>query len=346
MRPREPLDTGPPATDWKPQDRPFLSATRRPIPAGLLSLILHVSCLLLVLSLFGFKQPTGASLQETRSGGIVLVQSRGEQPQYFDAAQSSSAETDRASESEQLNQASSRDLAAPLSLATDLSLPGNLPAPDASLSGSEERVELPSATGLLQGDSQKPAGDAVQTGVFGVKGTGTRFVYVFDRSGSMAGFQGRPLASAKAQLLASLNDLGSNHQFQIIFFSNQPAMFQPRSKETARMFFADDATKRIAESWIRGVVADGSTRHLEALLMALRMRPEVIFFLTDAAEPRMTLREVEKVNVSNQRVGASIHTIEFGAGPFQEDNNFLVRLAQANRGHYSYVDITRLSRQP
>ncbi|MCP4813922.1 MAG: hypothetical protein GY888_15560, partial [Planctomycetaceae bacterium] len=117
----------------------------------------------------------------------------------------------------------------------------------------------------------------------------------------------------------------------------------PRALSTARMLFADAATKKIAERWVRSVVADGSTRHLEALLLAIRMKPDVIFFLTDAEEPRLTPVELEKIKRANQRVGASIHSIEFGAGPSQASHNFLQRLARANGGQHSYVDITRLT---
>ena len=81
----------------------------------------------------------------------------------------------------------------------------------------------------------------------------------------------------------------------------------------------------------------------QALLLAIRMQPDVIFFLTDAEEPRLTPLELEKIKRANQRVGASIHSIEFGAGPSQVSNNFLQRLARSNGGQHTYVDITRLT---
>ena len=70
-------------------------------------------------------------------------------------------------------------------------------------------------------------GGYARTGVFGVIGEGHKFVYVFDRSGSMDGHGGAPLAAAKAELIASLKDLGQMHQFQIIFYNEQPRIFSP-----------------------------------------------------------------------------------------------------------------------
>ena len=61
----------------------------------------------------------------------------------------------------------------------------------------------------------------------GAEGTGTKFVYVFDRSGSMEGYGGRPLASAKHQLISSLTQLNDACQFQIIFYNEQPEIFRP-----------------------------------------------------------------------------------------------------------------------
>jgi hypothetical protein len=51
---------------------------------------------------------------------------------------------------------------------------------------------------------------------------------------------------------------------------------------------------------------------------------------------------VDEVRQKNLRVDAQINTIEFGAGPNPGGRNFLVRLAEENRGQYVYVDVTRL----
>jgi hypothetical protein len=176
-----------------------------------------------------------------------------------------------------------------------------------------------------------------QVSVFGVEGTGTKFVYLFDRSSSMEGVR---LRSAKKQLIESLQSLESVHQFQIIFFNSQP--FPIDITDRGRMAFADDQNKRLAERFIGNVTADLGTDRYAALKTALAYNPDVIFFLTDADGP-MSLSELADVERTNGRVNASICVIEFGDGAAPTGDNFLMRLAQQSGGQYGYVDTATLS---
>jgi len=74
--------------------------------------------------------------------------------------------------------------------------------------------------------------------------------------------------------------------------------------------------------------------------MALGMSPDVVFFLTDADEPRLTDEELGRVRRWNR--SATIHSIEFGFGPQRNSDSFLARLAQQNGGQHVYVDVSRL----
>src|SRR5436190_256635 len=65
-----------------------------------------------------------------------------------------------------------------------------------------------------------------RTKIFGLVGQGTKFVYVFDRSGSMSEHGGKPLRAAKAELTASLKDLDERHQFYIVFYNEESRLFQ------------------------------------------------------------------------------------------------------------------------
>jgi hypothetical protein len=70
------------------------------------------------------------------------------------------------------------------------------------------------------------------------------------------------------------------------------------------------------------------------------MRPDVIFLLTDADEPKLGPGDLAKI----QRMagGISINTIEFGYGPASGEDNFLVQLARQNGGRHGYVDISKI----
>ncbi len=178
------------------------------------------------------------------------------------------------------------------------------------------------ATTGSQGSKNAPGGYA-RTGVFGIQAQGYKFVYVFDRSGSMGGHGGAPLAAAQAQLIKSLHDLGQTHQFQIIFYNERPQVFSPAGA-AGRLVFGTDDNKYQAERFVQSIIADGATEHEDALAMALRMSPDVIFFLTDADEPRLNSRQMAHIARINK--GTQINAIEFGFGAQENVENFLVRL--------------------
>jgi hypothetical protein len=108
------------------------------------------------------------------------------------------------------------------------------------------------------------------------------------------------------------------------------------------LLWGNDRDRNLAIEFVRGMRGAGGTRHFDALIAALGMAPDVIFFLTDAGEPTLSAAEMEQIRRANRRYGASINTIEFGVGPAAGDNNFLMRLAAENSGRHGYVDVTRL----
>ena len=186
-------------------------------------------------------------------------------------------------------------------------------------------------TGSLAG------GGAARVSVFGVEGTGTKFVYVFDRSSSM---EGPPLAAAKRQLIESLESLEDIHQFQIIFFNHEMQLFTvPGSGR--RIAYANERNKQLAANFIGGISADGGTDRYAALRQAVTLQPDVIFFLTDADDP-MADSELAQIERANRRKQAAICVIEFGRRSIQPQANFLINLARSSGGQYGYVNTTQL----
>lgn len=184
----------------------------------------------------------------------------------------------------------------------------------------------------------KVAGGLARTSVYGIEGEGNRFVYVFDRSASMGSGTGSPLASAKRELLASLAELSETNQFQIIFYNERPAAMN-LGRQYGGLLFADRQSQELAEKYVRGIMADGGTRHGEAIEAALVLSPDVIFFLTDADQPELSadrLARIKRMNAGR----ASIHTIEFGLGAQPARDNFLAKIARQNGGKYVYIDIS------
>ncbi|RCS40735.1 hypothetical protein DTL42_25575 [Bremerella cremea] len=317
-----------------PADQTAWVKSRRTMPAWLMSLLIHMLIgVLLILTVQTVSKGIGD--EPARKGTIALANRSDDTTEYETNDKSANANGQQNSDSQQAEQ--SLDNALPA-----LDLPpsdvGNLlPRGDESIGG-QQADGLPAAGSQMEGGapSKGGLGKEGKTSVFGAEGKGTKFVYVFDRSGSM---NGAPLDAAKAELLKSLNDLDKMHQFAIIFYNQEPFVFSPRG-DRPRLVFADEQGKNLAKQFVGGVIASGGTKHVDALKIALKMNPDVVFFLTDADQPTLLPHELEEIHRLNR--GISIHAIEFGYGKYDGRRNFLVKLAEGNDGQHVYVDISGL----
>lgn len=303
---------------------------RAALPSWILSLVLH--CLLFVgMAIFLKTAPRGTGFEETRHVGVVIKHDSGSGESDFYQDESSTAPAaQQTGQTSPLDDVRSIQPAAALPTAKDV----------LGFGGKPEGSVLPGASGLLSGPQgfSLPGGRA-RTQVFGLPSQGFKFVYVFDRSASMGGSGSRSaLNRAKAELLASLQSLGETHQFQIIFYNDVPTMFALPG-QPARMTFANEPNKRQAQQFIDGIIADGGTEREPALLAALNLAPDVIYFLGDSDPPELTNGQLAKIASRNRR-GTVINTIEFGSGPVLREN-FLGKLARANGGAYTYVDVSK-----
>src|SRR5205085_868454 len=96
-----------------------------------------------------------------------------------------------------------------------------------------------------------------------------------------------------------------------------------------QLVFADDKGKRQAESFVGSIRAAGGTDHVQALELALRLRPDVIFLLTDADEPPLSTRDLNAIRQKNTAV---INVIEFKTASETSSRSSLRLLADQNRG--------------
>jgi hypothetical protein len=297
--------------------------------AWLCSIILHL--LLLSTVLITVRQRLGGTVEQAgRDVSVALVKLENDERRFFD-------EEGELAEGSPDAIDSSAYLPAAEELAVDVS--GDLP--DLKGSGSLRVGDVgPSlAESTAPGRDRFGESGSTITSVFGVRGEGSRFVYVFDRSGSMGGHGGTPIRAAKSELLASLKDLKPHHQFQIIFYDDGIELFNPLGGK-AKLAWADEAGRNLATAFVRGIDPDGGTDHVQPLNLALDMAPDVIFFLTDADEPPLTTTQLKSIRRRNS--GTTIHAIEFGVGPQSSSNNFLARLAADNGGQYRYINIRQL----
>lgn len=200
----------------------------------------------------------------------------------------------------------------------------------------------------ITGDSQKPQGNGSGTGGtgsgIGQGGTGVGFfgtrsiagtcLYVVDMSGSM---QGRRFRRALTELNRSITALQPSQNFFVILFSDYAVpLFNENSLGSSRDYRgltpipATLTNKNRTHTWLKSMIADGETYPAEALKMALDMRPDVVFFLTDGEIPE----DVPSVISAHNKQHVPIHVIGFEntAGA-----HLLRKLASENRGSYRYV---------
>jgi Ca-activated chloride channel family protein len=320
-----------------PDDRARDWRLRVVLPSWLTSLVLHAAAVLLYALLLSRWQhvPAGIADEPGREVGIYVKQP-GEASEAAQASEQETAET-----------ANEAHVAAAESVTSETPpVPIALPQPQALEHIGLGTPQLPFVTNdareMVQANGARPqAGLPGMIGsvqMFGASDKGTRIVYVVDSSGSMMDYGA--IRASKAELLASLQTLTAEQQFQIVFYSDQPKIFRLRGEPRPQLHFATEIHRTLAQQFIAGIQADAGTNHMPALKEALRLGPEVVFFLTDAKEPILTgadLSEIQRLNPGRTH----IHCIEFGKGPELNGDNFLKRLARQNGGTYHYRDVTQ-----
>ncbi len=189
------------------------------------------------------------------------------------------------------------------------------------------------------GGSGGGAGRGIGPGTqfFGARDHAHSFAYVIDCSGSMA--MRNSLEIAKREMLASINQLAPDAYFAVIFYNLQARVLtDPQGRRGLMAATAPNKTR--VQSQLTTVAPDGGTDHMSALREALKFKPEVIFFLTDA-----DLMSNNDVNEILAEVGSTrIQAVEFGRGTELGQRTPLGRLATTTGGAYLYVDVSRFPR--
>jgi Ca-activated chloride channel family protein len=307
------------------------------LPSWVASLILHAALLALFASGFWIGDggnSVGAGDGEYREIGLYSRQTNEAESSDAITASESVAETSFAADAS-LSQPPAVSEAAPAAL----SLPQTVESPAIGfggppLAGSPSEVtDLVRPSGVRAGSPSSSG----QASFFGANDQGSRIVYVVDCSGSMTG---DPVRVAKAELRASLAGLDETQQFQIIFYNTSPRVMTIRGDAQPKLYWATQINRTLAGQWIASVPADAGTNHVPALKRALAMKPEVLFFLTDADQPELSAKELNDIRALNGG-NTRIHCIEFGKGPELNSENFLKKLARENGGTYAYRDVTK-----
>ncbi|MDP6442556.1 MAG: VWA domain-containing protein [Pirellulaceae bacterium] len=171
-------------------------------------------------------------------------------------------------------------------------------------------------------------GGALGKGVsfMGVQGQGNRICIIADRSGSMAGGK---INFLKQEVEKTLGRLHGGSRFRLFFFSSRADSFPITDWGSAAR------NKGEASEFVRSISAGGSTAPLPAFRQALAMkpRPDVIFFMTDGLFHKHVPGAVDDLNSRGRRV--TIHTISFLD---RSSEHLMMRIARDSGGKYRHVD--------
>jgi hypothetical protein len=164
-------------------------------------------------------------------------------------------------------------------------------------------------------------------GFFGTRSRAESVVFIVDMSGSMN--EGHRFDRATQELTRSLNALEPSQKFYIFFYNGltRPLFDQRVNK----LLPATTATRAKAIKWIKTIRPDGDTFPEDAIERALKMKPQVVFFLTDGEIPDTCRDTAKKWNTEHKTV---IHTIAF---EYEGGAEILRGIAADNKGKFRFV---------
>ena len=166
---------------------------------------------------------------------------------------------------------------------------------------------------------------------FGVQEEASRIVFVVDNSGSMQ--RGR-METTLDELNYAVQRLKEGQQFYVIFYSDQAyPMFYPESVDVMQP--ATRENKKKLAKWLRTVEICLGGRLLDAMEMASKLEPQVVFLMSDG-------------DIRSQRVMQSltnrdawkfrVHSFGMEVRTKQHAEN-LAAIAEANEGAFTVVDV-------
>ncbi len=201
---------------------------------------------------------------------------------------------------------------------------------------------LPGAGSGGGGGSGGGVGGGVGSGVgpgtefFGTPERALSFAFVIDYSGSMS--HRNALRIAKTELLQSLDRLPPDAQFAVVFYNVQSDVFLDARGKRGLMP-ATQENKAVVRDRMSSIRPEGGTDHARALRAAIALKPEVIYFLTDAE----TMDDEVAVAIQAEAGPIRIQAIEFGDGPASAGNGAIRTLATGTGGSFRHVDISEIA---
>ena len=192
---------------------------------------------------------------------------------------------------------------------------------------SETKVSTKPGAGQGRG-----AGDGIGDGkgFFGSVPGRRRIVFVVDSSRSMNHIHDSPAKTRfrrlKVELIKAILELPADHEFFVIFFAKEMLAMPAESLQPATPQSKDRYLRWVAQVDPGG----GPTDPLDAMAAAIRLQPDLIYFLTDGEFKKGVNLRLRSIKLPR----TIIHTFGFGETLGEE---LLKEVARNNGGEYKFV---------
>ncbi len=298
--------------------RVLLWATSSAVGAGLLSLLVHLLLALLAAAWVLQRAPgvRAAGPVEIELAVVTETQLKDLQDSAALAAESDLSLDQSEAESDLLPEP--QVVGAVVEPALSLAGAGSLTAMGGAGEGLGEGMDLSSAA---------VGGGAAS--FFGVEARGSRFAYIVDISGSMAGPK---MLALQDELRRSIGSLLEHSTFIVVVFSSDARVLGGSAKWRR----ATERNKASADREVRALSEGGGTNPLKAFETVFEMnpRPDAVYFMTDGLFRDSIAGAVSLMNRAGTEV-TPVHCISFVS---REAQALMQSMAQQSGGTYTHVE--------
>ena len=174
------------------------------------------------------------------------------------------------------------------------------------------------------------------TEFFGTPSYGSDFVFVIDCSDSMS--REYRWERAVKELVATLEQLDKKQKFLVMLYNTQSYMMFG-APDDQKLIAATEANKRRIKTWLNSARPFSGTRPAKSMQLALRKKPDAIYFLSDGELRDDTMFGLRTWNVARKDPDGikrltPIHTILLGSNFGRQT---MKTIADENNGIFTHV---------
>ena len=216
-----------------------------------------------------------------------------------------------------------------------------------SVSGAQaltDEYESISSAGIERSFDSTEDGATAGVKFFGVKGKGTRFVFIIDCSGSMDEY--KRWRRATRELKSSINNLMEPQEFLVLLYNSYTVAMNNRAP---KLVTANRENQTAAINWLTKQQPGGTTYVATSLKKAFELRPDAIFLLSDGEFDDLPLVEAVLQHFNGNLAGQAenrsyerlpeemipVHTISLGG---KSGAWTMQKIAEQNQGTYTVID--------